>query len=227
MKVRDADKLKAKVTVTLDGRHIGYLVFGVLVLSAVVFAAGFLFGQKMASAEQPPALAEVACLEVLDDAGATGSVPVREPDMAYEKDLQTEEPAASPDDPALRLLAEERDDLAILGTPPEPDDEMEEPPVVEPEEAVDTAVAIPNEPPAGEGRFTVQVQALKSLDAARSFALFLQDRGYEPFIQELERGDGTYHRIRIGRFATQSEATRFQRDFEKAEGMQTLVARLR
>lgn len=122
--MRDADKIKTKMTVSLDGHQIGYLVFGGLVVAGLVFAAGFIVGQRTAPPDRPQALAEVACLEVLDDAGASSvsAIAAPMPALDYEERLRAPVPPVAPEDPALRLLAEERADLALPGEEPEPPD---------------------------------------------------------------------------------------------------------
>lgn len=120
--MRDADKIKTKMTVALDGHQVGYLVFAGLVVAGLVFSAGFILGQRSVPPDRPQALAEVACLEVLDDAGASSvaAVPVPLPSLHFEERLRAPVPPVAPEDPALRLLAEERTDLALPGDEPEP-----------------------------------------------------------------------------------------------------------
>jgi cell division septation protein DedD len=120
--MRDADKIKTKMTIALDGHQLGYLIFGGLIVAGLVFAAGFVLGQRNATPARPQALAEVACLEVLDDAGAASvaAVPTPLPALRYEERLRAPVPPVAPEDPALRLLAEERTDLALPGEEPEP-----------------------------------------------------------------------------------------------------------
>ena len=68
-----------------------------------------------------------------------------------------------------------------------------------------------NEPwqdgPASRGEYTVQVSSFQSREEARAFVSSLRRRSYRPFIVSSRiAGKGTWHRVRIGRFAQQHEA---------------------
>ncbi|MBX3272077.1 MAG: SPOR domain-containing protein [Sandaracinaceae bacterium] len=87
------------------------------------------------------------------------------------------------------------------------------------------------EPPAPvgrEGEYTVQVISVPEREAADAFASGLRARGHRAFVVSAELPDrGTTYRVRIGPFETAREAAAYQRTFEIAERMSTLVVRRR
>ena len=248
MRVRDDDKIRTKKSVALDAHQLGYVVFGGLVVAGLVFAAGFAVGQEYAPPARPQAIAEVACLEVLDEAGpaAASAVSMPMPDLHYEERLKTPVPPAAPDDPALRLLAEEREDLALPGVEPAlPEEPPEDSPFGDPAVLDEAEPAVAVAPPAAperrrsdrarserpersRGKFTLQVQAFRDRAQADAFVAQLQAHGHSAFVQESNiRGKGRWYRVRVGRFANQKEALAFQTQFESSEGIDTFVTALR
>ena len=59
--------------------------------------------------------------------------------------------------------------------------------------------------PAGSG-YTVQVASCESLEYAQHLIKKYTNRGYEPYMTRYELDGQTYYRIRIGTFATKTEA---------------------
>ncbi|MFZ5980908.1 MAG: SPOR domain-containing protein [Candidatus Zixiibacteriota bacterium] len=59
--------------------------------------------------------------------------------------------------------------------------------------------------PAGSG-YTVQVASCESLEYAQHLIETYNNRGYEPYMTRYELDGQTYYRIRIGSFATKTEA---------------------
>lgn len=67
---------------------------------------------------------------------------------------------------------------------------------------------IPSQP-AGSG-YTVQVASCESKEFARHLIKTYTDRGYEPYMTQVEVGGQTYYRIRIGNFSSKGEADRLK-----------------
>jgi cell division septation protein DedD len=63
------------------------------------------------------------------------------------------------------------------------------------------------------GAFTIQVVALKTADAARSLMGRLQSKNYRAYLEE--GGESGLHRVRVGRFATRTEAEQVARKLQQ------------
>ena len=232
--MRDEEKLRSKVSVSLDGHQVAYLIFGAFVVATLVFAAGFAVGLKNAPPARPAASAELACLEVLDGAIATSGASDSLPELGFEERVALAEQPAASEDPALRLLADGRDDLALPGTEPPLEPEFDPEPATEPGTALagDAAAAepaaTPDEPPP-KARYTLQVQAFRDRSEADAFAAGLRDRGHSPYVQESRLpGKGRWFRVRVGHFAGHHDAREFKKTFESSEGIDdTFITPLR
>jgi cell division septation protein DedD len=82
--------------------------------------------------------------------------------------------------------------------------------------------------PAGsDGAFTLQVSSFRTLASAQVFAQRLRERGHRAFVTSGASGTSgaTWHRVRIGPFASLREAQRYRADFEGRERLPTFVVR--
>jgi cell division septation protein DedD len=91
------------------------------------------------------------------------------------------------------------------------------------------AAANANTPPAAagsDGAFTLQVSSFRTVAAAQSLAQRLRERGHRSFVASAPPQNGvTWHRVRIGPFASLHEAQRYRADFEARERLPTFVVR--
>jgi cell division septation protein DedD len=80
---------------------------------------------------------------------------------------------------------------------------------------------------AGErGIFTLQVSSFDTQDDAVAFMNMLRQRGHESFLVRADCGErGLIYRVRVGPFASQAEAERYRRKFERTERIPTFVVR--
>ncbi|MBI5499272.1 MAG: SPOR domain-containing protein [Deltaproteobacteria bacterium] len=80
---------------------------------------------------------------------------------------------------------------------------------------------------AGEhGIFTLQVSSFEEQDQAVAFMNMLRQRGHDSFLVRANCGDrGIVYRVRVGPFASQAEAERYRRKFERTERIPTFVVR--
>jgi cell division septation protein DedD len=85
-------------------------------------------------------------------------------------------------------------------------------PETAPEEETTEDYDIP-EPPPGEG-YTVQVAAGHNFDYARFMVDKFITRGYEAYLQDADVEGETYYRIRIGNYATVTEARTVGEDIQ-------------
>jgi len=84
---------------------------------------------------------------------------------------------------------------------------MESPPPM-----IDDAEKVPlsTVPPSHEGRYTIQIKAIKDFKKVNDFLALLQKRGFKPFWEEVTiKNKGIWYRIFIGRFSDTSEATKY------------------
>ena len=80
---------------------------------------------------------------------------------------------------------------------------------------------------AGErGIFTLQVSSFDDQDDAVAFMNMLRQRGHDSFLVRANCGDrGVVYRVRVGPFASQADAERYRRKFERTERIPTFVVR--
>ena len=64
----------------------------------------------------------------------------------------------------------------------------------------------PAPPPSGTGEYTIQVSSWTSQPKAESEAARLATAGYSAFVEEGSVGGTMWYRVRVGRYATESEA---------------------
>ncbi len=78
-----------------------------------------------------------------------------------------------------------------------------------------------------EGAFSLQVSSFRSVTAAQQFAARLRERGHHAFVAApaTAPNGAVWHRVRIGPFASQREASTYRATFEQRERMPTLVVR--
>ena len=69
-----------------------------------------------------------------------------------------------------------------------------------------------------EAFYSVQIASLRSVEEARKYVKYLQDKGYEAFFRKVVLPQkGTWYRIYVGRFKTISEARTFGEQLKKKE----------
>ena len=74
------------------------------------------------------------------------------------------------------------------------------------------------------GAFTLQLSAYQARAEADRFAARLRDRGYAPYIVAAQvPGKGTWHRVRMGSFATKEAAARYLADFKRETQLPAFV----
>ncbi|HET9451838.1 MAG TPA: SPOR domain-containing protein, partial [Aggregicoccus sp.] len=74
------------------------------------------------------------------------------------------------------------------------------------------------------GSFTLQLSAYQARSEAERFAARLRDRGYAPYIVAAQvPGKGTWHRVRMGSFASKEAASRYLADFKRETQLQAFV----
>ena len=94
-----------------------------------------------------------------------------------------------------------------------------------------TQVAAARKPKAAEtseeGKYTIQISSFLERDQAQNLVRWLRERKYPAFLTSAEiAGKGTWHRVRVGRFATKEIAARYQKELEKQIHLRGFVAEM-
>ncbi len=158
---------------------------------------------------------------------------------ATEPEPKAAEPkAAEPKAPAIN------DEEPVVAAAPKAEPAREEPKVagkVEPapvptrttspeggglKEAIARATQAPQPTEAVKGgAFTLQLSAFQSREEADRFASKLRGKGYAPYIVSAEvPKKGTWHRVRMGSFASKEAAARYLADFKRETQLDAFVA---
>jgi outer membrane biosynthesis protein TonB len=86
------------------------------------------------------------------------------------------------------------------------------------------AAVLPTEAVAG-GRYCIQVKSTQEKDDANRFAARLRDRGYAPYVQQVELPErGTWFRVRMGSFENREAAGRYLADFKRETKIDAIVS---
>lgn len=81
-------------------------------------------------------------------------------------------------------------------------------------------------PSGADGAFTIQVSSFRAPGSAQTFAQRLRERGHRAFVVTgATPTGGTWHRVRIGPFASVREANAYRTTFETRERMPSIVVR--
>ena len=216
--MRDVERLREKIEVSLDGRQVAALAVSALVLLGAVFTAGLAVGRRSAP---PPPQGDLAAL---DEAHRSQVVPNR-PTLPHPPAAEAARPPEPDQPPPVERAAQGRAappvHVAQAGLAPAA--------VVEPPRAVSVAAPRPAvvapapqaaaplpPPPRDVGDYTVQVGA--SQDRAEALRLEARARGagLKPYVVEANLGSrGTWYRVRVGAFKDKDSANRFRQDVER------------
>ncbi len=241
--MRDLERWKDKVELSLDGRQIFFLFFGSAVAACVIFIAGVLVGKHI----EQRAMAAVSAtpvdpLAVLDQVGAaeeeglTFHQVLAPPKRAELAPTKTEPEKGEKGEPVAKPVVRPPTKSAAAPAKPARAAASESPPasavVVEPKaepaplpkipaEAEKSAVADP------AGHFTLQLSAFSEKDDADQFLQKIQSAGYRPFVVQSEvPGRGLFYRVRVGDFSSRRAALEAKTEFERKQHLIAYVARL-
>ena len=78
-----------------------------------------------------------------------------------------------------------------------------------------------------DGAFTLQVSSFRALAGAQTFAQRLRERGHRAYVASgaATTGTGTWHRVRVGPFASMREVARYRAEFEIRERLPSFIVR--
>ncbi|MDD5222536.1 MAG: SPOR domain-containing protein [bacterium] len=80
---------------------------------------------------------------------------------------------------------------------------------------------------AEEGKYTIQISSFLERDQAQNLVRWLRERKYPAYLATAEiTGKGTWHRVRVGKFATKEIAARYQKELENQIHLRGFVAQV-
>jgi cell division septation protein DedD len=238
MTLRDADRFKDKVEVSLDTRQIFFLFFGGAVVACLVFVLGVMVGRRLESREQlgkkAATSAAVDPLAALDELGAdekpavqAAAVPSRlAPASAAGPAAAAPAPApaaAATAPPAPAEAARPIDQPAAkppgpVAAAPKPADKPADKPAV-----AASGTSAGKKP----GKYTLQLSSFQDRAEAEAFLAKVSGAGYKPYIVESVVPDrGTFYRVRLGEYPDHDTALTAKSDFEKSQHIIAYVTRL-
>jgi DedD protein len=236
--MRDTHRMKEKYDLSLDGRQVGGLFVGGIVVLGAVFVLGVVVGKKLATDDSARAAPDL--LAALDQRAQTP--------LTFQEELTRQRPVAPPTpdpQPAVPVPAAVPAAAVKPPEPPAPVPAPAAPPAAaallqtEDAEAAPEAPASPSdlkaafarvaEPPPQaappSGVWTLQLSASQNKDEADRFVLRLRDRGYAPFVVRAEVPDkGTWYRVRLGSFPSREAAHTYLQDFKRETQLDAFVA---
>jgi DedD protein len=202
--MRNAERLREKMEVSLEGKQVTALALSALVLLAGAFAVGLLLGRKLSAAAPHEAAGDPASLDAEARKEKTAPTPV----------------AVAPSHPAPPPAVEQ----AAVGEPPRPPAVIpppRPPTVVQPAPQRPAQVAPPAPValaprPRDLGLFTVQVGASQDRNEAQRIESKARAAGLKPYVIEANLGaKGTWYRVRVGAFKDKDAASQFRQDVER------------
>jgi cell division septation protein DedD len=231
MALRDAERFKDKIEVSLDGRQIFMLFFGGAVVACLVFVLGVMVGRRLEGREKiahkAATSAAVDPLAALDELGSDEKV--EEPkldDLAYPKALSGEHGAA-PTPLGSAELSPPKPEPHAAAKPDKPEQPAPAPapPAVKPDrpDAPAQAAADDGKPK----KFTLQISSFQDKGEADALVAKLTGQGYRPTIVTSNvEGKGVFFRVRVGEYATKDAAAAAKGDFEKKEHLLAYVTKI-
>jgi cell division septation protein DedD len=214
MTMRDADRFKDKIEVSLDGRQIFFLFFGGAVVACMVFVLGVMVGRRLEGRERVARKATTSAsidpLAALDELAADEQ---RVPEPAAPR------PAAPPPAPAVEKKPEPPKVEPPKPEPPRPEVKEEK---KEKKKAEKEDVESKKKP-----KYTLQLSSFQDRAEADAFVTKLAGAGYQPYVVQREvEGRGTFYRVRIGEFVSHDDALEAKAEFERRQHIIAYVTKL-
>ena len=216
--MRDLERWKDQVELSLDGRQIFFLFFGSAVAACVIFVAGVMVGKRIEQRGAPPAVEDpLAALDRLS---------------SDEEDNLTFHEALSRGDrrhaPVREGHAPRKDDAPRAARLPDAPSPIGAAPPGAPAAAKKGEEPAPPPPhKAGEERYTLQLSAFTDKSDADELLRRIQSAGFRPYIVQSEvPGRGVFYRVRMGDFSSKKSAADAKTEFEHKQHMVVYVAKL-
>ncbi len=219
--MRDLERWKDKVELSLDGRQIFFLFFGSAALACLIFVAGVLIGKRLEARALAMAPAPVedplAALDQLGDADQADDGLTFHRALTHAAALpQVAAAAPTRPLPTVKPIAPEAKAPLPAGKP----------------EVVTVAPKSKSDPKEkktvdGATHFTLQLSAFPEKADAEAFMRKIESAGYHPFLVASEiPGRGIFYRVRVGDYASRQAAMTAKSDFEHKQRLIAYVAKL-
>jgi DedD protein len=212
--VRDIERLREKIELSLDDRQVIALSLCALLLLGGVFSLGILLGKKISSSRTAsPTAGDLATLDAQARKPDPSPAPLRaspHPETAA-KTLPAVPVARAHD----VVETPEPVRAASIVPPPQKTTLVSRPssPPVQVRPAMPLALT---PPPHDLGDFTVQVGASQDRGEAARMEARARGAGLKPYVVEASLGaKGTWYRVRVGAFRDKEAAGRFRLDVER------------
>jgi DedD protein len=209
--MRDAERLRERLTLSLDNGQVAALLCCALLLFGGVFAVGVMVGRRLGAAA-PGLSGDLAALDA--QAARKAEMP---PTPQHSR-----QPAASPPPAEARPSAPAGTDApaqvraATVVAPPARTAMVVPAAAREPVQVAPAGVVALTPPPRDPGAYTVQVGASQDRSEIARLEGRVRGAGLEPYVVEAKLGaKGTWYRVRVGSFRDKDSANRFRKDVER------------
>ncbi len=209
--MRDAERLRERLTLSLDNGQVAALLCCALLLFGGVFAVGVMVGRRLGA----PLPALPGDLAALDGQAA------RKAGMAAAPQHPSR-PAAAPPPAAARPSAPAAMDApapvraATVVAPPARTAMVVPAAAREPVQVARDGIVALTPPPRDLAAYTVQVGASQDRSEIARLESRVRGAGLEPYVAEAKLGArGTWYRVRVGSFPDKDSANRFRKDVER------------
>lgn len=233
MTIRDADRIRDKLEVSLDGRQVFFLFFGGAVVACLVFVLGVMVGKRLEGRERVARKATTSAavdpLAALDELGADEKAEAPSEDLGFQKALSTRpaaEPPAKPTPPPPPA-PKPAPTVAAAAAPAPPAAPPAKPPAPEKPKQNEAQAASAVPPASSSGHFTLQISSFQDRAEADALVAKLGSGGYRPFVIMSDVPDkGTFFRVRLGDFPSRNDALVAKEDFERKQHIIAYVTRI-
>ena len=237
--MRDLERWKDKVELSLDGRQIFFLFFGSAVAACVLFVSGMMVGKRIerraiVSTSQGGAEDPLAALDQLatadDDDGLTFHQTLAAADhhAGRRDDKRVEAPKPEAPKPEALAAAVAKPDAAkpVAAAAAKPEAQKPGKPAA-PAQAAPAKQAQKAQKPAGKvEHFTLQLSAFPDKGEAEAFQKKMQTSGVKTFVVTSEvAGRGTFYRVRTGDFSTFAAASDALADVKRKQHVEAMVVK--
>jgi cell division septation protein DedD len=232
MSIRDAERFKDKVEVSLDSKQIFFLFFGGAVVACLVFVLGVSVGRRLEGrdrvARRAATSAAVDPLAALDELGADEQasdgvvLPGALADKERERPLGRVDVAKPADAKAADAKPVDAKPVDAKPADAKPADAKASEDRPEGKSADDKPAEVKR-----KGRYTLQISSFQDRREAESFLAKLSTSGYRAYITSTDvEGKGLFYRVRVGEYAKKSDAQDAKREFEKSEHILAYVTKI-